>query len=46
MKSCYALIKHSLNVFTVDEDGKENRGEKEIIIVSPETKLEVRCYLV
>lgn len=35
MNSCHGFIKYTVEVFTVDEDLNESRGEKEIIIVAP-----------
>lgn len=43
MSSCHGFIKYTVEVFTVDEDFNESRGEKEIIIVAPiSEKLDVR----
>lgn len=44
MSSSYGFIKHTIQVFTVDEEGCENRGEKEIIVVAPETKVDVSYH--
>ena len=35
MQSSYGFNKYTIEVFTIDEDQNENRGEKEIIIVAP-----------
>ncbi len=48
MNSCHGFIKYTVEVFTMDEDLNESRGEKEIIIVAPILeKLDVRivCFL-
>ena len=43
MTSCHGFIKYTVEVFTIDEDQQESRGEKEIVVVAPiQEKLDVR----
>lgn len=43
MKSCHGFIKYTIEVFTVDDDQYESRGEKEIVVVAPiQEKFDVR----
>lgn len=42
MTSCHGFIRYTVEVFTIDEDQNESRGEKEIVIVAPlQEKLDV-----
>lgn len=36
MQSRHGFIKYTVEVFTTDEDRCESRGEREIIVISPE----------
>jgi len=35
MRSVHGFIRYTLEVSTIDEDGSENRSEREIVILSP-----------
>lgn len=46
MTSCHGFIRYTVEVFTIDEDQNESRGEKEIVIVAPlQEKLDVRTVV-